>query len=64
MGYHHNGKGGAIVNVASVFGLKTSAALPIFTATKHGVCGFTKSLKVNQSIHCLTFNIRFRDEIV
>ncbi|XP_032458036.1 alcohol dehydrogenase 1 [Nasonia vitripennis] len=45
MGRHHNGRGGAIVNVCSVFGLTTSPAFPIYTATKYGVYGFTKSLK-------------------
>ncbi|XP_014215716.1 15-hydroxyprostaglandin dehydrogenase [NAD(+)] isoform X2 [Copidosoma floridanum] len=45
MGRHHNGKGGAIVNVASIFGLRPSAAFPIYTATKYGVVGFTKALE-------------------
>ncbi|KAJ8687886.1 hypothetical protein QAD02_023681 [Eretmocerus hayati] len=45
MGRHHNGKGGAIVNVASIFGLRTNSAFPVYTASKYGVYGFTKSLK-------------------
>ncbi|CAB0043612.1 unnamed protein product [Trichogramma brassicae] len=45
MGHHHKGHGGAIVNVASIFGLRTSPAFPIFAATKWGVVGFTKSMR-------------------
>ncbi|XP_058792633.1 uncharacterized protein LOC131665051 [Phymastichus coffea] len=45
MGRHHNGKGGAIVNVCSIFGLRTAAAFPIYTASKFGVYGFTKAMK-------------------
>lgn len=46
MGKHHKGIGGVIVNVSSIFGLKPQPAFPIFTATKYGVYGFTKAMKV------------------
>jgi NAD(P)-dependent dehydrogenase (short-subunit alcohol dehydrogenase family) len=38
--------GGAIVNMASVFGLVGSPTAPALTATKHGVIGLTRSAAV------------------
>ena len=38
--------GGAIVNTASVAGLRGSAAFPIYAASKHAVVGLTKSAAV------------------
>ena len=46
MGKHNRGKGGTIVNTSSVSGLIPVQAIPVYVATKHGICGFTKSLKV------------------
>ncbi|XP_050092318.1 alcohol dehydrogenase 1-like [Anopheles aquasalis] len=40
------GKGGVIVNVASVAGLETIPFLPIYCASKHGVVSFSRSLGV------------------
>ncbi|XP_049545984.1 alcohol dehydrogenase 1-like [Anopheles darlingi] len=40
------GKGGVIVNVASVAGLEPIPFLPIYCASKHGVVSFTRSLGV------------------
>lgn len=37
------GKGGVIVNMASVLGLVGGAAAPAYTAAKHGVLGLTKA---------------------
>ncbi|XP_058063143.1 alcohol dehydrogenase 1-like [Anopheles bellator] len=42
------GKGGVIVNVASVAGLEPIPFIPIYSASKHGVVGFTRSLGVPQ----------------
>ncbi|XP_067838606.1 15-hydroxyprostaglandin dehydrogenase [NAD(+)]-like [Heptranchias perlo] len=39
-----NGKGGCIVNVASMSGFLPAAHAPVYTASKHGVLGFTRSL--------------------
>jgi NAD(P)-dependent dehydrogenase (short-subunit alcohol dehydrogenase family) len=36
--------GGVIVNVASMAGYLPSVEFPVYTAAKHGVVGFTKSL--------------------
>ena len=47
MGKHKGGKGGAIVNIASITGIMPVPGIPVYAATKHGVCGFTKSLKVS-----------------
>lgn len=46
MGKHHQGKGGVVVNVSSIFGLKPQPAFPVFTASKYGVYGFTKAMEV------------------
>nr|XP_022909261.1 peroxisomal hydratase-dehydrogenase-epimerase-like [Onthophagus taurus] len=35
---------GIIINIASVLGLQSSPALPVYTATKHAVIGLSKSL--------------------
>ncbi|XP_051875912.1 15-hydroxyprostaglandin dehydrogenase [NAD(+)]-like [Pristis pectinata] len=40
----HGGKGGSIVNVASMSSFLPAAHAPVYTASKHGVLGFTRSL--------------------
>ncbi|XP_059829802.1 15-hydroxyprostaglandin dehydrogenase [NAD(+)]-like [Hypanus sabinus] len=40
----HGGKGGCIVNVASMSSFLPAAHAPVYTASKHGVLGFTRSL--------------------
>lgn len=47
MNVKNGGRGGIIVNVASTLGLDILSFQPIYTATKHGVVGFTRSLGVN-----------------
>jgi len=44
MGKDKGGKGGVVVNMASILGLQESASCPIYTATKHFVVGFDRSL--------------------
>lgn len=45
MGKHKGGKGGVIVNVASVFGLSTvNCFVPAYAGTKHAVVGFSRNL--------------------
>lgn len=44
MGKHKGGKGGVIVNIASVVGLHEAYFLPIYSASKYAVLGFSKSL--------------------
>lgn len=41
--FRANGKGGAIVNVASVAGVAGAPRLSVYSAAKHGVVGLTKS---------------------
>lgn len=38
------GRGGVVVNIASVLGLEAAHGVATYTASKHGVIGFTKSL--------------------
>jgi len=44
MGKHKSGKGGVIVNIASVAGLHPSSLVPMYAASKHAVLGFSQSL--------------------
>lgn len=44
MGKNKGGKGGTIVNVSSVVGLSVFFAIPVYTASKHGVLGFSQAL--------------------
>jgi len=44
MGKHTGGKGGVIVNIASIVGLHPSSLAPIYTASKHAVLGFSQAL--------------------
>ena len=45
------GRGGVLMNIASVVGLEPSPAVAIYSATKFGVIGFTRSLSVNICIY-------------
>lgn len=47
MSVEKNGRGGVIANVASTAGLDIME-IPIYTASKHGVVGFTRSLAVRE----------------
>ncbi|XP_005178627.2 development-specific 25 kDa protein [Musca domestica] len=38
------GKGGMVVNIASVYGLEPGPAFSVYSAAKHGVVGFTRSM--------------------
>jgi len=44
MGKHKGGKGGVIVNIASILGMQPNSFAPIYTASKHAVLGFSQSL--------------------
>lgn len=41
------GKGGLIVNISSVLGIEPGTATAIYSGSKFGVVGFTKSLAVS-----------------
>lgn len=45
MGKHKGGKGGVIVNTASILGLK-NIGMPIYCSTKHAVVSFTRCMNV------------------
>lgn len=44
MAVDKGGRGGAIFNIASVLGLDTHCNVPVYTATKHAVVGYTTAL--------------------
>jgi 15-hydroxyprostaglandin dehydrogenase (NAD) len=41
------GKGGVVVNTASIAGLRPTTAFPVYGATKHAVIGLTRSFGVS-----------------
>lgn len=43
MGKDKGGKGGTVVNVASILGLQAAPSAPVYTGTKHFVIGLTRS---------------------
>lgn len=45
MGKHNGGSGGTILNISSIVGLCAVASAPIYTASKHAVLGFSRSLQ-------------------
>jgi 15-hydroxyprostaglandin dehydrogenase (NAD) len=47
MGKDEGGKGGVVVNMASVAGLEPFELFPIYAATKHAVIGLTRSFGVS-----------------
>lgn len=46
MGKRNGGKGGMVINTASILGFLPYHALPAYTASKHGVIGLTRSYGV------------------
>jgi 15-hydroxyprostaglandin dehydrogenase (NAD) len=47
MGKHNGGKGGAVLNVASVAGLGSITASSVYNATKYFVVGYCQSVSVS-----------------
>ncbi|KAG7188291.1 hypothetical protein KM043_007954 [Ampulex compressa] len=45
MGKHKGGNGGTLVNIASVVGLHPAHSLPIYTASKYAVMGFSRCIQ-------------------
>uniref|UniRef100_A0A8C5W6C6 15-hydroxyprostaglandin dehydrogenase [NAD(+)] n=1 Tax=Leptobrachium leishanense TaxID=445787 RepID=A0A8C5W6C6_9ANUR len=50
MNIKNGGRGGVIINVASLAGLTPAAYQPVYCASKHGVIGFTRSIAALASI--------------
>ncbi|XP_070579024.1 15-hydroxyprostaglandin dehydrogenase [NAD(+)]-like [Ptychodera flava] len=44
MGTQNGGKGGVVINTSSVVGLIPRDLIPVYSASKHGVVGFTRSV--------------------
>ncbi|KAM9332818.1 15-hydroxyprostaglandin dehydrogenase [NAD(+)]-like [Pholidichthys leucotaenia] len=53
----NGGRGGVIINTASMAGLGPFPSAPVYTATKHGVVGFTRSIAAASDIS--GYGIRF-----
>ncbi|NP_001161174.1 alcohol dehydrogenase-like isoform X1 [Nasonia vitripennis] len=49
IGKQNGGKGGVIVNMASIAGI-ASGISPVYCATKHGVVGFTRTLQLSYGV--------------
>jgi len=47
MGEDEGGKGGVVVNMASIAGLEPNDVFPLYVATKHAVIGLTRSFGVS-----------------
>lgn len=47
MSIETGGKGGVIANITSIAGISIIPVMPIYTATKHAVTAFTRSLAVS-----------------
>lgn len=54
MGRDRGGRGGTVVITGSTLGLRPCACVPIYTATKHAIIGFTRSFGVRKS-HIIKF---------
>lgn len=50
------GRGGAIVNIASVAGIGGAPSLSAYTAAKHGVVGLTKAAAMENAAHGIRVN--------
>ncbi|XP_041657741.1 15-hydroxyprostaglandin dehydrogenase [NAD(+)] isoform X2 [Cheilinus undulatus] len=53
----NGGRGGVIVNTASMAGLGPLPSCPVYTATKHGVVGFTRAMAAASA--ALGYSVRF-----
>ncbi|XP_042355005.1 15-hydroxyprostaglandin dehydrogenase [NAD(+)] [Plectropomus leopardus] len=51
------GRGGVIINTASMAGLGPLPSCPVYTSTKHGVIGFTRAMAIASSLS--GYGIRF-----
>ncbi|XP_062905550.1 15-hydroxyprostaglandin dehydrogenase [NAD(+)] [Mobula hypostoma] len=50
MNKQNGGKGGIIVNIASLAGIYPAPHGPVYTATKHGVVGFTRAIAATSKL--------------
>ena len=57
MGEDEGGKGGVVVNMASIAGLEANEAFPVYAATKHAVIGLTRSFGVSTA--CSNVDIQY-----
>ncbi|KAK0180242.1 hypothetical protein PV327_005907 [Microctonus hyperodae] len=47
MGKHKGGKGGVVINIASMAAFGAYGKVPVYAATKHAVIGFTRGIALN-----------------
>ncbi|XP_078000976.1 15-hydroxyprostaglandin dehydrogenase [NAD(+)]-like [Glandiceps talaboti] len=50
MGTQNGGKGGVVINSSSIVGLMPRQYAPVYTASKHGVLGFTRAVAFEPAI--------------
>ena len=55
MGKDNGGKGGVVVNTASIAGLAPSACCPVYSATKYAVIGLTRCFGVSTAHRSVVF---------
>jgi len=46
MGKHKGGKGGTILNMASIAGVTSTGLFPVYSSSKYAVIGFSVSIEV------------------
>ena len=57
MGKDRGGRGGVVVNMGSNVSLRPYVSVPIYTATKHAIVGFTRSYGVSFSSYANVLTI-------
>jgi NAD(P)-dependent dehydrogenase (short-subunit alcohol dehydrogenase family) len=60
LGKDKGGKGGVVVNIASIVGLARVAGCPVYVGTKYAVIGITRSFGVSMPKHNGHFTLEFK----
>uniref|UniRef100_A0ABM0MP93 15-hydroxyprostaglandin dehydrogenase [NAD(+)] n=1 Tax=Saccoglossus kowalevskii TaxID=10224 RepID=A0ABM0MP93_SACKO len=49
MGVNYGGRGGIVINTASIAGIMTTSHFPVYGASKHGIVAFTRNTASNRT---------------